>query len=122
MDINGDYLEEEMNDFKARVFMHELDHLWGFLITSFSVSFGRIFSKDVTKTPELNKILKEANEIVKEKIKEYEEYIEKTTKKTQNTEDNIENNIDYCIREVYDKEFEVEFGDAMYAAFNKDCK
>ena len=38
----GDELEEELYDFKARVFMHELDHINGRTMTHWRLSEGNI--------------------------------------------------------------------------------
>lgn len=38
----GDEIEEELSDFKARVFMHELDHINGRTMTHWRISEGNI--------------------------------------------------------------------------------
>ena len=41
MDVNGEYVEEQMEGFKARAFMHEIDRLGGLIISSYTVILVR---------------------------------------------------------------------------------
>lgn len=42
LNIEGDEIEEELFDFKARVFLHELDHINGRTMTHWRLSEGNI--------------------------------------------------------------------------------
>lgn len=42
LDQEGDEIEEELYDFKARVFLHELDHINGRTMTHWRLSEGNI--------------------------------------------------------------------------------
>ena len=46
LNLQGEYVQEDLEGFHARVFMHEYDHLDGVLMTSFSVNFGSLEVKD----------------------------------------------------------------------------
>ena len=57
MDFNGEFIEETLEGFRARVFMHEFDHLDGELISSFSNHMGEIEVEESDKHPELERII-----------------------------------------------------------------
>lgn len=49
MTIDGEYKQDVFEGFKARVFMHEFDHLEATLISSFTVNFGELYCVDPEK-------------------------------------------------------------------------
>lgn len=56
---NGEEIEEKIYDFKARMFLHELDHLNGKSMTHWSLSEGNIeiFGPHKDKYPNLQSVI-----------------------------------------------------------------
>lgn len=118
MNFEGEYIEEELNDFKARIAQHETDHVTGFPMSSFSVSFGRIHILDKEKIPTLGKILVDFKEHFEVAIEKYEKYIEKYIGEPK--EERVRTHKDFVERVVVDSELEKELGDAIKFAYNED--
>lgn len=62
MTLEGEYKQEQFEGFKARVFMHELDHLETALISSFSVNFGNLYCTDPEKHYKVDKVVNKYKE------------------------------------------------------------
>ena len=62
MTLEGEYKQEQFEGFKARVFMHEQDHLESALISSFSVNFGNLYCIDPNKYNRVEKVLSKYKE------------------------------------------------------------
>ena len=118
MNLDGDYVEEELSDFDARVFQHEFDHLSGFLMTNFSVSFGRIHSSNKEKTPNLLKVLQDSKEKVEEIINNYEKVLLKSGHVIGKKGENKERQ--FIERVIFDQDMEEEFRDLVHTACSQD--
>jgi peptide deformylase len=118
LNIEGEYEIEELHDFPARVFQHEADHLSGFLMTSFSVSYGRIHSNVQSKTPALIKALEE----YKDRLAEVVEQVEKLAQSKSSTIGDNVNKKDkqFIERVIVDEEFEQEFRDVVITTLEQD--
>lgn len=57
MTIDGEYKHEELEGFKARVFMHEFDHMEATLISSFTVNFGELYCIDPEKYYKVQEVI-----------------------------------------------------------------
>ncbi|OMJ86517.1 hypothetical protein SteCoe_11929 [Stentor coeruleus] len=118
MNFEGEYIEEELNGFKARLAQHETDHVTGFLMSSFSVSFGRIKILDKEKIPTLEKILEDFKEHFENGIVKHEKYAEKYLSEPK--EERPRTHKDYVQRMIVDNELEKELGDAIKFAYSED--
>lgn len=118
MNQEGDYIEEELSDFDARVFQHEFDHLSGFLMTNFSVSFGRIHSSNKEKTKNLLQVLQESKEKVEEVISKYEKVLLKSGHVIGKKGENKERQ--FIERVIFDEDMEEEFRDLVHKACSQD--
>ena len=108
MDVNGEYVEEEMEGFKARVFMHEIDHLDGLLMSSFTVNAGEIFVKEPEKWKELKRVVEEWKEKLNFDINVLEErYL--CDKKFKEKADKYGDKREYFIQEIVTDEFDSDF-------------
>lgn len=114
MNFDGEYVQENLKNFQARVFMHENDHVEGFLMTNFSVSFGRISVIDQGKNKKLLAAVKEMKQKIEDEIKKYEKIVQ--GQQTQNLDvSNI------CFeRVVLNQSFEQEFRDLIEVAITED--
>jgi len=73
MDQYAQYCEEEFSGFPARIFQHELDHLWGFTLANFSVNEGNLSLKDKSKGKKILETLEEYQkqiQLYKERLEE----------------------------------------------------
>ena len=112
LSIEGEYIEEELEEFNARVFMHENDHLEGILISSFSINYGLIEAKDPEKYHQLNNIIQEYKLKLEENINRLEDrYL--TDKKFKETTDKHNNRREYFINKIVDEDFDGEFHAAL---------
>jgi peptide deformylase len=112
--VDHGYIQENIDGFKARVFMHEVDHLWGFLISSFTVSSGRLIVKDKLKNPEVAKFLEENRERFEKWADDIEAKYIKISKNAKSDDRS------YCEREVIDHELEEEFNFSIVEAYFED--
>lgn len=55
--LTGEYKEEEFEGFRARVFLHEFDHLEGTFMSSFNVNLGEVECIDKEKHQEIEYVL-----------------------------------------------------------------
>lgn len=116
LSMDGEYIEEELEGFNARVFMHENDHLEGMLISSFSVNSGEIQVKNPEKYPKLYRVLNESKRKLEEHIRVLEDRClidEKFRKKVEKLEDRREFFISEIVNEEYDAEYHIGLVDAM---------
>ena len=118
MNLEGEYVEEEFKDFEARVAMHEIDHTWGYLITDFAVSYGRIHCKSPELTPNIHKTLGLIKDKVDEAVQHFEDKIAKSAAAASRT-DRTKNQLFYE-RQPIDEEFEDQFKEAFIAACMQD--
>jgi Polypeptide deformylase len=72
--------EEEIEGFKARIFQHELDHLNGKHLLSWSVSEGEVemLPQAEMEFPNFKKVLDEYKLVIEKKKKEYPDAFKKT--------------------------------------------
>ena len=118
LNLQGEYVEEEMRGFKARVFLHEHDHDLGFLITAFRVSLGRIFTDD----PKKNQILVDTLVELKGKIAQgVEKYKIKTREENKKYLGLKPGEYHEYVRKALGIEFESEFRKAILAALTADA-
>ena len=127
LSMGGEYIEEEIRGFKARVFMHEYDHTLGFLLTSFCVSFGRIFADDPKKNTNLLEILEEFREKIAEEIEKYERKTEEANhecidKETGTEKEKEAGDHHEYVRQLLGVEFETEFQEAIVLALEADTQ
>lgn len=114
INFDGEYVQENLKDFKARVFMHENDHVEGFLMTDFSVSFGRIFVIDQGKNKKLVAAVKEMKQKIADEVEKYEQIAQ--GQETQNSD-----MANICFeRVVLNQSFEQEFRDVIEMAITED--
>lgn len=75
--------EEEIEGFRARIFQHELDHLNGRHLLTWSVSEGEVEMLDDAETdfPHFKKILEEYKTVIGRKKKEFPEAFKKSLDK-----------------------------------------
>jgi peptide deformylase len=106
--VDGEYREEMMEGFKARVFLHENDHLEGILISSFLVNLGMIECVDSEKYPEVDEVIGRYKRKLEEMIRILEDrYI--TDPEFKKKADKYDSKRDYFIETIADDDFEEEF-------------
>ncbi|OMJ71466.1 hypothetical protein SteCoe_30314 [Stentor coeruleus] len=114
MNTESEYIEEELTDFKARIAQHETDHVSGILMSSFSVSFGRIQVLDKAKIPTIEKVLEEFKENFQTGIAKHEKSLEIPKGGQARTHKNFEKRVGV------DSELERELEEALKFAYNED--
>lgn len=118
MNLEGEYIQEELKDFPAQVFQHEVDHLNGILMTNFSVSFGRIHSINPEITKNIMMVLEEFRDQIQENLAKYEESL----KSSGTIIDQVISDKDrqYIEKTVLNPKFENELKSALRDACSQD--
>lgn len=119
MNEEADYVTDTLEGFEARVYQHEVDHCWGFLISSFTVCEGNLrfpsrFTKSVGVTETYKIKATEAKNRLEQRLlvdKKFKEEAEET----QDTKG-------FIMRRVLDDEFESEFSSDLYEALLADIR
>lgn len=118
MNLEGEYIEEELEDFPARVFQHEVDHLSGYLMTHFSVSFGRIHSINPGNTINVLKALEDLKDKIQKILLRYEENLKSSGPIIGKPADSKDRQI--IEKVIFDPQFEEEFKEIFRAACAQD--
>ncbi|OMJ76577.1 hypothetical protein SteCoe_24021 [Stentor coeruleus] len=119
MNLEGEYVQECLKGFKARVFMHEFDHLEANLISSFTVNSGNIEIIEPEKRVNMQNVVLDFKNKLMEMVNRLEdrylidkEFKKKVEKKTDRTE--------FFIQQVVDEEFDAQFHVELVKAWRID--
>ena len=118
MNLEGEYIEEELEDFPARVFQHEVDHLSGYLMTHFSVSFGRIHSINPGHTKNVLKVLEDFKDKIQKVLVKYEESLKSSGPIIGKQADSKDRQ--FIEKVIFDPQFEEEFKEIFREACTQD--
>lgn len=119
MNLQGEYVQESLNGFKARVFMHEFDHLEANLISSFTVNSGNIEVIEPEKRVNMHNTVCEFKNKLKEMVGKLEDryLIDKEFKKNA---DKKSDRMEFFIQQIVDEEFDAQFHVELVKAWRLD--
>jgi peptide deformylase len=116
---DGEYVTDHLTEFQGRVFQHEVDHIWGFLISSFTVSEGNLrFNGPFMRAEGVAESYKQKAEEAKSRLEQRLLVDDKFKQEAEDTADTK----GFIARRVLDEEFEGEFSVDLYEALLADIK
>mmetsp|Transcript_13253 Transcript_13253/g.24850 ORF Transcript_13253/g.24850 Transcript_13253/m.24850 type:complete len:187 (-) Transcript_13253:36-596(-) len=116
---DGEFITEKLTGFPGRVFQHELDHVWGFLISSYTVSEGHLkFKGPYVRAKAVAETFKAKAEEARTRL-EQRLLADKTFKEEAEASGDSKG---FISRRVLDEEFETDFSSEFYEAMLADIK